>query len=336
MIICSVFSKFSPLPLLLLLLLAGLHPAAFAAHHGAPQDSIPVVEYQGYRLYLTHFEQIKEKKGLLYLQLSAINTGNQAMPLGKGPAQIIPVVSFDPSVEQAGLAAYQEEIFYALLEEKMTIPIGAIRTKIELRIEPGSKKTLAEPALAVKSPPPPQAEAPEMETLSAATQAPVANTPPTLSKEPLAQEASPAAIPVVEEAPAEESCSDLVLQNIQVLKRRKNTIVLEYQLTNRGFGKAPVVVGRKKEQQGLAIRANLSSTEKLTRGAIPLGGIFLEGDELTLASGESYTGTLKLDLHKLTKFTPILILELDAYEFVDECNEENNLSTLLLLEEDPE
>ncbi|MEL6636852.1 MAG: hypothetical protein AAFW73_19215 [Bacteroidota bacterium] len=308
-------------------------------------DTIPKIAYTGYRLYLTQFESLKTKKGKLYIKLSAINTGNKKMMLGKGASQIFPVVKFDPSIDQAKLRDYAAAIYFQLLEEKMTIPIGAITTNIELRLPlqsetPDKPPVSSEPAPLAEAEPeaatpahePPTRESAvegegesnvEREAAEVETESSAADTEP---------EVAPA--PTERQPPEAETgyCSDLVLKNVSILKRNKSSMTLAYELFNQGLGKAKVIVGRKKDQESLAIRANLSSSEKLTRGAIVLGGTFLSGEETVLASGESYQGTLKVDLHKLTKFTPILILELDAYEFVAECDETNNIQSIQLLE----
>ncbi len=291
----------------------------------------------GYRLYLTHFETIKTKKEQLYIKLSAINTGNKKMMLGKGASQIFPVVKFDPSIDQAELREYEAAIYFQLLEEKITIPIGAITTNIELRL-PLKPNEVEAPMLTTTPPPPAEPEI----TTEPITEVAIAEPAPEVevevevevepSQELTTETEMETAAPVEAAAESESYCSDLILKNVKILKRSKSSITLEYELFNQGLGKAAVIVGRKKDQESLAIRANLSSSEKLTRGAIVLGGSFLKGEETTLASGESYMGTLKVDLHKLTKFTPVLILEMDAYEFVAECDETNNIQTIQLLE----
>ncbi len=316
-------------------------------------DSIPRIKYIGYRLYLTHFEQVKEKKGYLYIKLSAINTGNKKMQLGKGAAQIFPVVKIDPSIETSGLSDYQTEIYYKLLEEKLTVPIGAISTNIELKLLldasdsqlDGPAKVIPEsgeiePELVEAAKPKKTKKVKDKKPKSKKAEKIVEqSTDPIPTEEVLAEptpelEETPIADEKVAEKEEEEGCADLVIQEVKVLKRTKGSITLQYQLYNKGTGKAPLVVGQKKEQQSIALRAHLSSSEKLTRGAIVISSTFLYGEELTLASGESYTGKLKLALHKLTKFTPVLILELDAFEFIKECDEHNNLERLRLLEEE--
>ena len=120
-----------------------------------------------------------------------------------------------------------------------------------------------------------------------------------------------------------EVCPDLVLNSINVLKKSKNWVTLEYTLTNKGKG--PANLGKDNNGQGIALRAFLSSSENISRGALPLGGGFVDyGKEGQLFPNNSHTGTLKLDIRKMTRFTPYVIINLDPFNVIEECDKTNN------------
>ncbi len=128
-------------------------------------------------------------------------------------------------------------------------------------------------------------------------------------------------------------CADIQFSKIEIIKKNKKQVVISYELKNEGVGTA-LLAAAQKNGDNLALRAHLCSSEKLTRGAITLGGSFLkigEGQE-KLQPGETYTGTLKLPLHKLTKFTPFLVLQVDPYQKITECDETNNLDFINLID----
>ena len=81
----------------------------------------------------------------------------------------------------------------------------------------------------------------------------------------------------------------------------------------------------------------MSSSEKLTRGSIPIGGTFVKnGKQIPdgkLYPGKSLTDEVKLDIQNMTRFTPIIILELDPYLSVQECNETNNINHIKVKQE---
>ena len=133
----------------------------------------------------------------------------------------------------------------------------------------------------------------------------------------------------------EEGCSDLILEELSVIKKTKNSVQLAYTIRNIGQGR--VFIGAKKKEEGIAIRGHLSSSEHLSRGALTVGGDFLSvnDEQATLSPGQSFSGSMKLPMYKLTKFTPYLILQIDPYQKVLECDETNNLNFINLVPDSP-
>lgn len=133
----------------------------------------------------------------------------------------------------------------------------------------------------------------------------------------------------------EEGCADLILEELSVLKKTKNSVQLAYTIRNIGQGR--VFIGAKKKEEGIAIRGHLSSSEHLSRGALTVGGDFLAVDDsdAILSPGQSYSGSVKLPMYKLTKFTPYLILQIDPYQKILECDETNNLHYINLIPDSP-
>ena len=127
-----------------------------------------------------------------------------------------------------------------------------------------------------------------------------------------------------------DNCSDLFIEDIKIVKRNKRSVTLEYSLVNKGTGPAYLFGSTKSKEDNVAIRANISGSTRLSRGAIIIGGDYitagLKKENGKLMPNERYTGTLKLDTYKMTKFTPNIILELDAYNSLIECDETNNRS----------
>ena len=74
-----------------------------------------------------------------------------------------------------------------------------------------------------------------------------------------------------------------------------------------------------------------SRDNELQRGDVLIGGVYIENEALEeangkLGAGETYQGTIKVSTKNKTSFTPYLILDVDAWETVLECNETNNQS----------
>lgn len=132
----------------------------------------------------------------------------------------------------------------------------------------------------------------------------------------------------VEEIEAMTGCADVVVSDIKVKKQGKNSVILEYTLVNQGIGPAKLIHNTHNNKNNFAIKAFLNSTPNLTRGALPVGGVFIKSlpnnKEGYLFPNDSFKGTIKLDIRKKTRFTPNLILSVDPYLSVEECDRSNN------------
>ena len=120
-------------------------------------------------------------------------------------------------------------------------------------------------------------------------------------------------------------CPDMVFKEVKILKKTKNYITIEYTLEN--IGKGPAYLGKDSKSPAIAIRAFLSSSENISRGSLPLGGGFVtynngKSDELDVAG--NFSATLKLEIKKMTRFTPYVILNFDPFNVLEECNKANN------------
>ena len=122
------------------------------------------------------------------------------------------------------------------------------------------------------------------------------------------------------------NCADLVVQDIKILKNSKRSVTLEYTITNQGAGPAHLYGKGRILEDNLALRAHMSSSEKISKGAILITGDFLPNapGSKPLNPDESVTATIKLEKFKMTKFTPYIILELDTFQNIIECDETNN------------
>lgn len=149
-----------------------------------------------------------------------------------------------------------------------------------------------------------------------------------LDTEVLAEEEKEEYIPYLDK----DNCSDISIENLKIVKKTKRFITLEYTIVNNGTGAAQLFGTEKGEEDNVAIRANISRSTRLSRGAIVIGGDFVnppsKGMTGELQPNESFTSTIKLETYKMTKFTPNIILELDVHNSLIECDETNNIQSI--------
>ncbi|MEL6866585.1 MAG: hypothetical protein AAFP19_19320 [Bacteroidota bacterium] len=271
-------------------------------------DSIPPNSqktYTGYRLHLTNIEVLKKGGDWIKIRCDLINTGREDVALTKG--QILPdelLIQFDESLSNSHLLAYEEQISQALSDQNKVLKAGQVQGSAEIRFS--TTGVFTEKGGKVKT----KKKKKEKDKKNSFQLADTEDTP-------------------AEEPFDKERCPDIQIEQIQVVKKTKNWLTLSYTITNKGKGPARILGKTKSKEDNVAVRANLSSSSRLTKGAIILGGDFFDGNNKELPNGflqaqESCQGTIKLDIRKMTRYTSVIILELDAHDSIRECDETNN------------
>lgn len=250
----------------------------------AQRDSLPAV-YNGYRLHLTGIEVVKKEDENIKIRYTAINTGRESLDFGKGFQQEVQIL-FDQSLENAQLMAYEHRIRASIFEQELKIPAGKIKSGQEMKFSTADVFA--------------------------------ARGTSGVEKEPVHEPAPP-------EPAGERLCADLSIEEVKVVKSSKRSVTISYTLKNNGEGVADLTGPDRKDYDNVAIRVSMSHADRITRSSMILGGSYIKDkSKPKLAPGQQYTGTIKLDISKMTKYTPYLVLELDAHDVVEECDETNN------------
>lgn len=285
-------------------------------------------DYIGYRMAVTNMTFKSESNGSkLNISYKIINTGRQDLLFGKkmsAPPYL--VVNFDHTLAESGLYEYAEDIKNAILDTDFIIKRGEISRNMQVNVATSSNKRIVKPTEEI-------VELPDYMKQSGSENDPmvIGGAPANTKKESLAEEfgsdieqLTSKGMPDVDE----EACSDLAIESIRVVKKSKKQVTLEYTIINTGPGPAKIINSQKKEEKNMALKAHFSTKEKMTKGSLTFGGGFIEGGlesrDGKLYPGEKYKGTLELNIQKMTDFTPYIILELDPYLSVSECDKTNN------------
>ncbi len=276
---------------------------------GNSLDSIPLLNpaYKGFRLAVTNLTATKSE-GWVNLKFTAINTGKEDIQFGKKVTFPSLIINIDESNSQELSKEIKSSFKQELFNSSIKIKAGQILLNCALRIK---SSNLDNASLAIIKSDHSQAKSVDsgknsLSTTSALTKG-------------------------FSETKIDDSkCADLIIESVSIVKKSKNTITLKYKIKNQGKKSASITGSSKNQEDNLAMAFHMSSSEKLTRGAIPVGGTFVKkGIQIPdgkLYPGKSLTDEVKLDIRSMTRFTPIIILELDPYLLVQECNETNNLN----------
>ncbi len=289
-----------------------------------PLDSIQEVfpyqnpEYIGYRLALTNISVTPaNEKGFINLSYIGVNTGRKDLYFedNTAPPPSL-VVTYDETLHQHRLISYakiiRDEI---ILNSNFQVAAGKITKRKTVKIFiPSPEDEIVDNDIAHLESPRFQPSKKKEEVLTA--------------KAPPVDDFESSLMGSAVQQYDENACSDLVFESIKVVKKSKSKVTLEYTIVNQGEGPASLITNRKKENQNMALSAYMSSKDKVTKSSFTFDGDFIgKGLDKTngkLYPGERYTNTIKLNIQKMTKFTPYVILELDPYLSIRECDKKNN------------
>jgi hypothetical protein len=304
--------------------------ALFSAEKLKAQDSLPT-RYVGYRLQLIDFEQVKKKGNQVKLKCTVVNTGRFAVKLdGKSLPKIPLVMDADlASLKTLGLENQGEQICRYARIQKINLEPGSMipRFTIQFVLKANAKY-----------------EPPQYQKLIATTNdsassnlkttipepIKVATMPPTATKSPapsevIAKETEKETDEFVDER---LNCADLVLEDVKILSLSKKNLEIEFTIVNKGVGVAPLFGTKKGKEDNIAIQFYLSSSPRLTRGAVALEGVYvtkgLEATQGKLPPNGRYIQKAKINIEKVNQFNKVLILYTDNFDVLRECDETNN------------
>lgn len=240
----------------------------------------PVI-YKGLRISLFGFETVKQAPKSLTLRCSVANTGRYAVAYGKSGETMPPalVIELDTQAVPMVLRGREYLLSEAVKKEKINLPPGAVRKKLEMKI---NLQDLVPDSL------------PHLPGL----------------QNPL------------------DGCADLVFDTVFITQYTDKKMTLDYILRNRGSQSAQLLGTSPAKEDNLAINVYFSGSLRLTRGAVLGDGTFLRQGRETLDGmllpGQQIHGSVEVSLRDRTRFSPNLILELDPFQTVRECDKANN------------
>jgi hypothetical protein len=241
--------------------------------------------YTGFRLQITDIEVIQRKKNSVKIRFNLINSGKRTILLNGMPERI--AISFDESLEKNGLQSIQNQLIATVQQKTLYIEAGEMKKNFR-------------------------------ETFKIAPDAVLSPTP----KKETDPDNAPGSVNIT-------YCPDMVIEKIDILKQTQKIVLLQYTLANIGKGPVSLYGKLNDDDDNIYVKAFCSTTEKLSRGAIPIGGAAITKGVAhpsgLLLPNQQYKHTMELDISQQTpKFTPYIVLEIDAYQKIWECDEKNN------------
>ncbi|MFQ5448316.1 MAG: hypothetical protein ACE5FF_15430 [Saprospiraceae bacterium] len=271
-----------------------------------PATGSDTVKYTGYRLDLTNFEVLKKNDDWIKIRFTAINSGREDIDFKRQQIAHWVQVNFASSLFECKLGGFRKHIKYALVRKHFALKAGEVKRKVELKVS-----TL-----------PPPEETPL--------------TMPTEEPEPSLAFSEKGGTELPDNTPeiaAPEACPDILFTELKIAGQDDKWATLEYTILNQGEGPFRLFGKHNGVETNLVLRAYISGVPVLSKGALPIGGQFVQelpGRPKELLSGQSFSGKIKLDVRKKTRYMKSLILSLDSNQFAFECDRTNNTGAVIL------
>ena len=267
--------------------------------------------YRGYRMYVANIKTKSIEPEFILLEVDMYNTGKRDINLKVDSVRRQLVFTYDQTLANNALLRHQERLEAQIREERLKLKVGKSCSNMLLRVpyESSGAVSSAEPAGE------PQKTAPSVGS-GFVTAAGVSKKTGQTNED-------------------EGPCFDLTIEKVEVLRQTKKFVEVTITVRNVGEGTADLY-GPDAEnfQDNLTVKAYISGAPVLSRGAITIGGLFVDAEakdfDGRLAPGASFEVYAKFDLRKKTRYLNQFILSLDALLMTGDCDRTNDVTAVLL------
>jgi hypothetical protein len=279
------------------------------------------VKYRGYRLEITEVAILKQTADWVKISFTVVNSGRMNVDFSKKGTEYWVKFVYDQSLFSNKLGGLRENIQQKLFDEGFKLPAGQSLHKKELKV----------PTLILQKPAQPEVVSEGFETKAGTqTNLPEADDPSMLIGK--GGEEEPTNNAPVQPGIADD-CPDIYFLRLRILQQDDKWATIEYTIANKGFGSFKLFDKTGDVKEKLVIKAFISGVPALSRGALSVGGQIvkpLPGQSGDLLPGDTYTGQMKVDVRKKTRYMKSLILSLDSDQFKLECDKTNNTDAVIL------
>lgn len=307
--------------------------------------------YNGFRLYMSDIEVLKINAKSIKIKCNITNTGRENIVLGKKESPDF-LLNFDQTLTTNKLDLYQNQLKMALQTSPLSIKIDDVKMGLKLElaaiatVTADSQNIVKQNEKIPETPEKIEPKEPKLEKIPEKISQNIENVETQKHTPPLSIKAEEApktieskviatadTMPVETAIATDSACIDLVIDTVKVQKLDDKYIWLEITMLNKGTAPAPLFGAKRGNTDNVAIHFFFAGTKRLTRGAALADGIYLtEGLKETkglLQPNIPYTQVFKLSLEKKTPFTGVIILQLDAFDVLRECDETNNVKAIV-------
>ncbi len=281
------------------------------------------IAYSGYRLHLRDIVLLKQRKDKYLIGFTVVNTGARPLSFGPGFPQHFLQTDFEETLVQSGLLPLAPGLRAALLASRLDLDIGQSVRGVEhwVTADTPAQAVIARTDAFDRSPSTAVRRRDSATTLTASSVV----TPETTSTD--VEKPSVGSVTKVSMA----SCVDIAVASLTVTQRQRGSVMLQIEITNLG----PASLTTVSLGSGATLDLYLGGASTVTNASQRIARVNLSsrlGPSLNtgLATGASITLLERIDVSAATRYTKMLVAQIDPGQVIAECDETNNEASLLL------
>jgi hypothetical protein len=283
-----------------------------------------------FKLEFSNLKSLKNNHKSIIIEFDLTNIGNEDIELPyQTPISSIDIV-FENNENTQSLLAYQYLIIEKLSKQTLVLPVGSVKSGVLMKFSAQKKEIykekkrqkqiekttqLTDSSRIIK----------DSITLKIFTQDSVqlSTTKDTNILKPILVSALPATF-----------CGDFSIDSIWIIQQKKKSVSLGILIKNIGnqelklWGETPEIF------DNLTLKAYLSSLDHKTNSAYFLRGLYIQDEAKSIGGilepNQTIQVMMELNLKAKTKFTPYILLEINALQNISECKNDNNFKTIHL------
>ena len=272
------------------------------------------IKYKGYRLHVRDAKLVRQRRGRYLIEVTVVNTGARAIGLGPGFPVHFLQTAFDGALAQSGLLPLAPGIRRGIIEARLTLEPGEVAERLSFWATADERTVL------------PAGGTDEFEV---AERQPLRKRRPEDRTQPIYASAKPIITP--QQGASTTACVDLVVAAVEVVARDRRSATIRVVIANRGdlpLTAASIGTGASLDLYlggGAEITA---ASQRLARVNLSarLGPSLREG----LTRDATLAVTERVSLSTLTRYTRVVVAQLDPGQEIEECDETNNEESVVL------
>ncbi len=305
-----------------------LHASGTVPHAVAEADTLLPndISYQGYRIEIKNVRILKQRKGKYLMTMGIVNTGRRPVSFGPGFPMRLLQTQFDESLSAGGLIPLAEPIRAALTTTREKLAVGGSLDELELWIDPSV--SAAEPELNVDRLD--KSSSKKRRKNGGANDQPIEAIAAAKPDTDVIVNEPPRAVFASTKTLEPANCGDLSFKSLRIVEQDRHFATIAFALTNSGTG----TLDLRQLPTGTSMTLFISGTPSLSSSSRRVAQLDLA--ELLVKQASSLPPSAvvefvrQVDIRQATRYTSVLVAQLDSAQSVEECNETNNEGHVLL------